>query len=403
VLVELAFQLSADGTASAGIFDASSGAMVSQLFSGLRLSAGKHAINATLPTILTGRQLELRVVSAPHAKVDYVWEGVLGNTGPLTGPGALKGLNPPAKIQVVGDLAVWCLGYNERQPGCFVFNTSSPQISSPVSPANFERNFHDLTFDGTIAYLPNSGGPPESDNYYHLPETFVVAFDLTKTAAKYSPREPYNLTQQFCMHNFTASGAQTEVCTTGTSQPKPPWNCRTDGCVSTSNPQTWLALDFTHLNVTIPTGCNSNRSWSGRCHYTSEPSGIAVQRKGNLLLVSHAYADTPSIKVFDKLTGADRGFLALPEQPGRLALAADEQSVWTLLRGAKGGKISRYAVPPVAQSSASTPTPLASVVGVDSACELAVHPITNELWVLERKSQAILRFPADGGSIGKAQ
>ena len=131
--------------------DDDSGALISQLFSGSRFSAGKHVVNATLPSdVPPERQLELRVVSAPHAKVAYVWEGVLGNTGPLTGPGALKGLNPPAKIQVVGDQAIWCVGYNERQPGCFVFNTSSPQISKPVSPANFERNFHDLAFDGTI-------------------------------------------------------------------------------------------------------------------------------------------------------------------------------------------------------------------------------------------------------------
>ena len=401
-IIELSFELISDGTASAGIFNASSGVMVSRLFSGLHFSAGKHAItiNATLlpNDTLSKRHLELRVVSAPHAKVKYVWEGVLGNTGPLTGPGALKGLNPPRKIQVVGEQAVWCLGYNERQPGCFVFNLSNPQVSVPVSPANFERNFNDLSFDGRIAYLPNSGNTPESNNYYHLPETFVVAFDLTKTAAKYSPRAPYNKTQQFCMHNFTAPGVQTEVCTTGTSQPKPPWKCKTDGCVSTSKPPTWLALDFTHLNVTVPAGCNSNRSWSGRCHYTSEPSGIAVQCKGNLLLVSHAYADTPSIKLFDKVTGAHRGLLVLREQPGRLAIAADEKSVWVLLGD---GQIKRYAVPS-GKFLTSTPTPLASVEGVDTACELAVHPTTNELWVLERKSQAILRFPAEGGSIGKA-
>ena len=401
-VISTSFELSVAGTASAGVFDTTTGAMVQQLFSGRRFTAGAHAVSTTLPAseVAPGRQLEMRVVATPHDTIKYVWEGVLGNTGPLTGPGALKGLNPPAKIQVVGDQAVWCLGYNERQPGCFVFNTSNPQISAPVSPANFERVFHDVAFDGTIAYLPNSGNTPESNNYYHLPELFVVAFDLTKTAAKFSPKAPYNLTQQFCMHAFSAPGAQTEVCTTGTSRPSPPWVCKTDGCVSTSNPQTWLALDFHRLNTTVPAGCNSNRSWSGSCHYTSEPSGITVQRNGKLLLVSHAYADTPSIKVYDKLTGANRGSLALPEQPGVLAFAADEKSVWTVLRGATGGKISRYAVPASAQSFTSAP--LASVTGVHTACELAVQPITNELWVIERKSQAILRFPADGGSVGKA-
>eukprot|EP01050_Picozoa_sp_SAG11_P022955 SAG11_NODE_4475_length_1881_cov_7.488777_2_plen_186_part_01 len=116
-------------TASAGLFDADSGVMVRQLFSGRRMSAGRHPIRVTLPAgeVPPDRQLELRVVSAPtptssSSSSRYLWEGVIGNTGPLVGPGALKGLNPPSKIQVVGDQAVWCLGYNERQPGCFVFN-----------------------------------------------------------------------------------------------------------------------------------------------------------------------------------------------------------------------------------------------------------------------------------------
>jgi hypothetical protein len=172
----------ATAPASAGIFDAGSGVMVRQLFSGRRVAAGRHTVRVSLPAAEAppGRQLELRVVRAPapptpppaaaaapssSSSSRYIWEGVVGNTGPLVGvsvaavgrrptncrthllivcvvaggggvhmqPGALKGLNPPRTIQVVGDQAVWCLGYNERQPGCFVFNTSSPQISRPVS------------------------------------------------------------------------------------------------------------------------------------------------------------------------------------------------------------------------------------------------------------------------------
>ena len=57
-------------------FDASSGVMVSRLFSGLRFSAGKHAVTID-ETLLSNdafleRELELRVVSAPDAKVKYV-------------------------------------------------------------------------------------------------------------------------------------------------------------------------------------------------------------------------------------------------------------------------------------------------------------------------------------------
>jgi hypothetical protein len=157
------------------------------------------------------------------------------------------------------------------------------------------------------------------------------------------------------MHNFSAPGAQTPVCSTGTSRPTPPWHCKTDGCVSTSNPETWLALDFSHQNITLPAACNSNKTWSGRCHYVDQPTGIAVQRKGSLLLVSHAYSSIPAIKIFAKRTGASRGILApLAGRPGALALAADEDSVWTILRGeGGGGGIARYALNGVSTAAAA--------------------------------------------------
>ena len=87
--------------------------------------------------------------------------------------------------------------------------------------------------------------------------------------------------------------------------------------------------------------------------------------------------------------------------PGKLSFAADEQSVWTILRAAKetSGHIVRFAVASAAVSF-TTASPLATVTGVDTACELAVHPTTDELWVVERKTQAILRFPSNGGGSG---
>jgi hypothetical protein len=129
-------------------------------------------------TAVKDESFEFVVVSS--AGVDWEWEGVVGNTGPVNGPGALRGLNPPSHIAVVGGTALWCLGYNERQPGCFVFNLSNPQVSVPVSSPNFERLYGFLAFDGNTAYLANTANTPEASNYYHLPETFVVGIDLNR-------------------------------------------------------------------------------------------------------------------------------------------------------------------------------------------------------------------------------
>jgi len=197
---------------------------VLQLWSGRWLEAGEHAVPEAEDALdrLVGAETygrragsaigtpggpeagryEMHVVSSGN--VSYHWDGVIGNTGPLNGPGALKGLNPPLKLAIAGDRAVWCIGYNERQPGCFTFNLSTPQNSAPVSLASFERVFGDLATDGELVYLPNEGNTPESNNYYHLPETFVVAYNLSRRSIVDS--------SQFCMHNFTAPGATTEVC-----------------------------------------------------------------------------------------------------------------------------------------------------------------------------------------------
>ena len=99
-------------------------------------------------------------------------------------------------------------------------------------------------------------------------------------------------------------GTPSVICDTATSQPKPPFHCKTDGCISTSNPDTWLALDWVRRNSTVPAACNSNRSWVGRCAYTHAPTGIAVARRGGrALLVAHGAESPPVIRAFDKTGG----------------------------------------------------------------------------------------------------
>ena len=77
------------------------------------LQSGSHTIDVVVDIdgndgSLNGSGLELFVVN--NKNVSYDWQGVIGNTGPLNGPGGLKGLSPPIKIQIVGNQAVWGVG-----------------------------------------------------------------------------------------------------------------------------------------------------------------------------------------------------------------------------------------------------------------------------------------------------
>lgn len=195
--------------------------------------------------------------------------------------GVLRCLDPIADISIAGGKLVWCCGYNERQPGCFTFDLDKPQVSMPVSLTSFERDFVGAAYDDAsgLVYLLNQGGPPTSDNYYHLNETFIVAYNMSQR----STADP-NL---FCMHNFTDPGATTLTCTTDTSQPQPPFHCRTDGCISTSDPPTWLALDFERENKTTPATCNSNSSWYRACHYSTSASGDVLSGVDETLAKVH--------------------------------------------------------------------------------------------------------------------
>ena len=154
------------------------------------------------------------------------------------------------------------------------------------------------------------------------------------------------------MHNFTDHGAQSIVCDTATSTPKPPFKCSTDGCISTSNPDTWLALDWVRQNTTFPADCNSNRTFEGDCFYTHAATGLAVQRNGNTLLAAHPVETPPVVRAFHKTGGRLVGSVAV--SAWRISMAADDQSFWAMRFDRPEGRISRYATP-TAETTAASP------------------------------------------------
>jgi hypothetical protein len=104
----------------------------------------------------------------------------------------------------------------------------------------------------------------------------------------------------------------------------------------------------------------------------------------------------------------------------KLVMAPDDTSFWAMpmpieqdLEASEvGTRIVRYATPTGKEegqtsSSMSTevvaavpvvPKELAAVTGMTTACAIAVHPTTAELYVTDRKTQRFLVFPASGGA-----
>ena len=128
---------------------------------------------------------------------------------------------------------------------------------------------------------------------------------------------------------------------------------------------------------------------------------------------------------------AGRQIGTLTVAAAKLAMAPDDGSFWAMpmpigpeLEGSEvDTRIVRYATPVETQegqtssssssssrrrSSSSAPTAaatapvppkeLAAVTGMATACAIAVHPTTSELYVTDRKTQRFLVFPAAGGA-----
>ena len=109
-----------------GLFDKATGSLVKTLLSGHRHaragplelpggglvwdgSSDQHSSAMGHAVRLTG--LEVRV---QHSNVSYTWEGVIGNTGPATGPNTLvSGGEGPVSLAINGNVGFVAVGYNE--------------------------------------------------------------------------------------------------------------------------------------------------------------------------------------------------------------------------------------------------------------------------------------------------
>lgn len=84
------FTLDTNSVTSAGVYDKTTHRMVHTLWSGVKQSAGiNHFLleNNTMTEKLLKNPEAYDIKVVGSGGIQYTWEGVLGNTGPLTGPG----------------------------------------------------------------------------------------------------------------------------------------------------------------------------------------------------------------------------------------------------------------------------------------------------------------------------
>ena len=379
---------------SAGVYATASGALVRTLFS--RAIAPPGA--SQLPVYWDGADDEgnslAACAAAPQgawdaatraaftvraigANVSYVWEGVVGNSGPQTGLHVLRALFEIADLDIADGLGSFAYGYTERIMPSSMWRTATPALPQSTGHENYHSVTRFVANDGELLFYANVGVAVPPPKYYFSPHSFVFAINATTNCEVQFPRGR-------------------PACDEGYGEPKcvPSF----DGCNGEEQYYSSTIGYATDANVTH--GAAGGAGWV----YPSAPTGLAVQRAGagRLLAVARGNALAgPYIEFFDKASGASLGnatVAAAGASIGRLRFSADGRSLWAVaaagvlrLDGMGGG-----GAPPTGALAPALLIPRATAA-LSAPGAIAVSPLDGALFVADEARNQVLVFdPASG-------
>ena len=254
------------------------------------------------------------IIKLLRHNVSYVWDGVIGNTSSsFTGSVHTSGTSDNIlDLAYDGDAYIYeALGYNEGRYDVRRFRTSAPQTPEDIVPSTVFTNFSLVATDGKRLYAAAAGElgrtPPSQDPGHY--RTFVAAYTIDEAH--------YRANRAFAFHPFTDASAQAV-------QFDEHENTKYPSCIDvgqgTIDPPTWKTM-----------------------------TGLAVQKTGNVLAVSHGdmmqpisapkhlVAGEDKISLFDKLTGQPLGFVRV-ENPQRIAFAPNGD-LWFVTGATRSGHL----------------------------------------------------------------
>ena len=270
-----------------------------------------------------------------YHNLSYTWEGVIGNTSSsFIGSNVYKGYLPFSDMSFDSANAIIARAYNEGQSCMQRFTIGGPQ--APISNPHHDSftAFPYVATDGTWYYAANIGGGFGGES-----TTFVTAFNVSD-----------NLPSSF---------------TTGTT----------------------LYLNGSYPDQTWP-NCIDISQTPGTTN-PNQPTGIAVQKTGSVLAVSHGYLN--QVKLFDKRGGNLLGTITVTN-PGRVAFAPSGD-LWVVT----GTSAERFA----SATLGSTNTPATTITGFSQPVGIAVHPSNNNIVLVTDSgaSQQVKAFNSTGTSL----
>ena len=234
--------------------------------------------------------------------VQYVWDGLVGNTSTsLSGPSHHAGQGFIQSLVVDGTNAFYAMGEQEGFPPVRRFDTGSPQTATTVMVPNARVNFDHVATDGVWLYIANKGAPFDFGH-----PAFVAATNVSDNSFAYFA--------------------------TGVSISSNPGEPVYPSCIDV---------------------------WPGPHPNRNNPTGLAVQRNGNILAVSHGGQNL--IRLFDKTSGVSLGVGAISvANPQELAMTSNGD-LWVI----SGTTVKRYT------NLTTTPTVAATITGLSAPVAIA--------------------------------
>ncbi|MEP6747117.1 MAG: PA14 domain-containing protein [Bacteroidota bacterium] len=331
--ISFSFSLPAAASTSAGVFT-KSGTLIKTLWSGVNYSAGSHTVNwdgtKDDGSLAPVSSYDIRVLSN---NVKYNWDGVIGNTSDaVSGPTVQRFFERIYGMAVSGTSAYFSTGYNEGSPSQAKFLTSNPQVKIDVlnsSGSGTGQSTLFLTTDGTNVYYGGSDAFSSGNSKW-----FVYG---TKTAD--------------------------------------------DGETSFSNGTNYSCVygPTYHSAIDVITDASANIS------------GMAVQKTGNYLFVSHKNLNR--IDVLDKTTGALAQTLSFTA-PGGLTVD-NNNNLWIIYTLGGNRVVNKFSV----QSNGTLSAATLNLPGLLDPLAMAVSPDGNTLVVADGStSQQLKAFDDASGS-----
>jgi len=332
----ITFTLDDSYATSAGIFK-TDGTLIRTLWSNVRHPAGPHTFTwddqddagVTVPAGTYGAKVV-------YHNINYTWEGTIGNTSSSFTGYTRRGFIMITDMATDGKDLYSAMGYNENQPGVQRSTLTDPQTASYSVPKCITATFYHVATDGVRYYLPSTGQGVDFGRRH----SFVYARKVSdNSVATFEHGEPVCLQKK--------SG--------GDCYPEHTFPSCIDVEAGVKNP----------------------------------PSGIAVQKTGNVLAVSHRKLG--EVRLFDKTSGKALGALRVPA-PNRLAFAPNGD-LWVV----SGSTVQRFAATTLGTAAA----PVTTLDGLVAPQAVSVNPADNDLVLVADggASQQVKAFTRTGSPL----